>query len=188
MYFLTDPLYFVTGNPGKVRELAPFFPQLRQLDVYVPEIQSMDSQEIIRAKLKAALPHVEEGIVMVEDTSLSFEGLGGLPGPFIKFFLKNLQNEGLASLVEKLETTSALARSVIGIGKMGEEPLFFEGEVQGRIVYPRGEKDFGWGPIFEVEGSGKTFGEMELEEKMVKGQRGAAVRKLVEFLHSQKAI
>jgi inosine/xanthosine triphosphate pyrophosphatase family protein len=40
-----------------------------------------------------------QGAVMVEDTSLCFNALGGLPGPYIKWFLEKTGHEGLNNLV-----------------------------------------------------------------------------------------
>lgn len=37
------------------------------------------------------------------------------------------------------------------------EPILFEGKTLGRIVPPRGPTHFGWDPVFEVDGHGKTY-------------------------------
>ena len=54
-----------------------------------------------------------------------------------------------------------------------------------RFVLSRGDKDFGWGPIFEPSGYKQTFGEMEREDKHAVSMRSVAIRKLADFL-SQK--
>ena len=59
----------------------------------------------------------------------------------------------------------------------------FEGEARGRIVWPpRGEKGFGYDPIFEPEGHTRTFGEMNHEEKLPLTHRARAFEKLVASL------
>ena len=58
-------------------------------------------EEVARAKCMSAWQHLkEEGKetnvrVIVEDTALCFSALGGLPGVYIKWFLKELKPEGL---------------------------------------------------------------------------------------------
>ena len=59
---------------------------------------------------------------------------------------------------------------------------FFEGEIKGTIVNPRGKTDFGWDPIFQPNGHKKTFGEMTKEEKNKISHRKVAVEKLKEHL------
>ena len=49
------------------------------------------------------------GPVIVEDTSLCFNALGGLPGVYIKWFLKNLGPDGLPRLISDWEDKSASA-------------------------------------------------------------------------------
>lgn len=49
---------------------------------------------------------------MVEDTSLCFNAYGGLPGPYIKWFLKNLGHEGLYTMLAGFEDKSAYAQCI----------------------------------------------------------------------------
>jgi XTP/dITP diphosphohydrolase len=56
----------------------------------------------------------------------------------------------------------------------------FEGEARGEIVWPpRGDKGFGYDPIFEPQGYTRTFGEMSHEEKLPLTHRARAFEKLV---------
>lgn len=180
---MDNRLYFVTSNKGKFEEVKRILGlPIEQLDIDLPEVQSLDAQEIIRRKLLAAEEHAE-GNYIVEDTSLYFDCLGGkLPGPLIKWFEKAVGNNGLSSLAKKLGNDRAEAKTLIGYIGVGGEVRFFEGILRGKIVSPRGDKDFGWGPIFEPDGSGKTFGEMEREEKHKISMRSIALGKLKQFL------
>jgi len=68
-------------------------PELEQLDIDLPEIQSLDPQEILRYKLDAAIKSSptllsQGGGIIVEDTSLVFHAWNGLPGPFVKWYLE----------------------------------------------------------------------------------------------------
>jgi hypothetical protein len=63
------------------------------LDVDLPEIQEVDTLAI--AKNKAMLgSQLVNGPCLVEDTSLCFHALGGMPGPYIKWFQQTLRSEG----------------------------------------------------------------------------------------------
>lgn len=176
-------LYFVTGNKGKVSEAKESIPSLKQVDIDLPEVQSMDVHEVIRAKLEAAKKsHV--GKLVVEDTALSIGGLGGLPGPLIKWFLASLPLEKIAQLVEASGDASAEALTVVGYHD-GKEVRFFEGRMQGKIVLPRGERGFGWDRMFQPDGHEKTLGEMKVEEKNRMSMRKEAFSQLAEWLEKQ---
>ncbi|MBD3155812.1 MAG: RdgB/HAM1 family non-canonical purine NTP pyrophosphatase [Candidatus Aenigmarchaeota archaeon] len=174
-------LYFITGNKGKFEDSKKIFPEIKQLDVDLPEIQDIDSKEIIKEKVKEAFEHVE-GEFIVEDTSLSFDCLNGLPGPLIKWFMKTIDNEGLYNIVEKLGKNNAEAKITLGYARSKDGIHYFEGSIKGKIVSPRGEHGFGWDPIFEPEGFTKTLAEMTREEKNSMSMRKIAMEKLKKFL------
>ena len=56
---------------------------------------------------------------MVEDTSLCFNAYGGLPGPYIKWFLKNLGHEGLNKMLAGFEDKSAYAQCIFAYSPGG---------------------------------------------------------------------
>jgi non-canonical purine NTP pyrophosphatase (RdgB/HAM1 family) len=175
-------LYFITGNKNKLAEVRAILgEEVGHLDIDLPEIQEIDAHEIIKAKLQEAFRHAE-GEFIVEDTSLYLDGLNGLPGPLIKWFLQALGTEGLADLAERLGNAKATARTVIGYARNREDIRFFEGNVSGSIVKPRVPSAFGWDPIFLPDGYDKTYAEMEKEEKNRMSHRRLALDKLKEFL------
>ena len=174
-------LYFITGNKNKFEEARHILGEIEQLDVDLPEIQEIDPREIIRAKLSEALKH-KKGEFIVEDTSLYFEALNGLPGPLIKWFLKALDREGLFQLCEKIWNNRAEAKCLLGYTRNENEIQFFEGIIRGQIVKPRGESGFGWDPIFQPTGHDKTFAEMTKDQKNAISHRRMALNKLKEFL------
>lgn len=177
-------LYFVTGNKGKFEEVKAILGEVEQLDIDLPEIQGTDPREIIKAKLIEALNH-QKGEFVVGDTSLYLDCLNGFPGPLIKWMLEKIGNEGLANLVKKMGNNQAEAKTVVGYAKSSEEIYFFEGSVRGEIVAPRGNLDFGWGPIFQPQGSMITYGEMSREEKNKISMRRIALNKLKDFLEGK---
>ena len=171
-------LYFITGNKGKLAEVQSILGNVEVLDVDLPEIQELDAHKIIKAKLEEAQKH-QKGEFIVEDTSLYFEAMKGLPGPLIKWFMKTIGNDGLYKMIEPFGNFNAETKTIIGYSNSKGEIQFFEGSIKGTIVAPRGE-GFGWDPIFQPEGYDKTFGELSAEEKNSFSMRKIAVEKLKE--------
>ena len=159
-------------------------PSIEGLSIDLPEIQELDARAIIEAKLEAAKAR-HDGRFIVEDTSLHFDSLNGLPGPLIKWFLKTIGNDGLYRLAQTFGTP---ARATTCLGYMDEhgQTHFFEGSIPGAIVAPRGNDGFGWDPIFEVSGTSKTFAEMTKSEKQSCSMRKAAVEQLKQHLTLQQ--
>ncbi len=174
-----NEIYFITGNEGKIRESRQIFPEIKGLNIDLIEIQSIDSKKIIEHKLNEARKH-HSGKLIVEDVSLVIENMNGIPGPLIKFFEKSIGLEGIAKMAENFGS-EAIAKVMIGYFD-GEKVSFYEGSIKGKIVLPRGSNGFGWDKIFEVEGLGKTFGEMTSEEKNNISMRKIALEKLKEYL------
>jgi len=186
-----DQLVMVTGNAKKLEEVkqildageekVPFEVTSQKVDL--PELQGASPQEIAREKCKLAAQTVN-GPVMVEDTCLCYNALQGLPGPYIKWFLDKLGHDGLNKLLAGYEDKSAYALCIFALSAgNGCEPRLFEGRTDGRIVAARGPTDFGWDPVFEpMEGSGKTFAEMEKVDKNAISHRGRALGALRSWL------
>ncbi len=127
--------------------------------------------------------------VITEDTSLCFRGLNDLPGPYIKWFLDGLGHDGLYKLLTGCGDYRAYAQTIVAYAPGPDmDVLLFEGTTEGRIVPPRGERTFGWDPIFEPTedeqgiGRSRTYAEMTLDEKNAISHRGRAFRNLREFL------
>ncbi len=181
-------LKFITGNDNKFKEiqsmLAPI--EIEQFNLDLAEIQSLDAHEIIRHKLTEAMKQEQDEFI-VEDTSVYLECLNNqLPGPFIKWFLESLQPQGIFELAKSMGNTKAYAVTLLGHAS-GDNVEFFEGRNDGEVVAPIGDKDFGWGPIFKPDGSDKTYGQMEREEKYSVSMRAIAAGKLKDFLRNNHA-
>jgi len=150
-------------------------------DLNIPELQGT-TQEIATEKCRKAA-EILKGPCITEDTALCFEALNGLPGPYIKYFLKELGLEGLNTLLEGFPTKSAWALCTFAYcAGPGFEPILFEGRTDGKIVPPRGPGKFGWNPVFEETSMGKTFAEMTEDEKNKISHRYRALVKLKEYL------
>src|SRR5689334_4563003 len=129
-------LYFITGNAGKFAEFKAALPKIKQLDLELDEIQSLDPQAVIAHKLEQAAGE-HNGEFIVEDTSLCLESLGGLPGTMIKWFQKAMGLQGIADLAACYEDQTAVARTTIGYRDPKGESHYFVGEIRGRVVQPR---------------------------------------------------
>ena len=131
---------------------------------------------------------MNSGPVIIEDTSLCFNALNGLPGVYIKWFLKKLGPEGLFKLLGAYDDKSAVAQTIFGYCEGPGEPVkLFPGKVDGEIVSPRGSRVFGWDPCFLPKHSSLTYGEMTKDDKDKISHRAKALADLVEYLGSQNS-
>ncbi|PLN84889.1 inosine triphosphate pyrophosphatase [Aspergillus taichungensis] len=174
---------FVTGNANKLAEVTSILDsaltQVRNAALDIPEIQGT-LEEIARDKCRRAAEMVQ-GPVLVEDSALEFTAMNGLPGPYIKHFFEALGNDGLIKLIDPFEDKSAAAVCTFAYAEgPGEEPVVFQGRLEGRIVSPRGPPGFGWQPIFEI--GGETLAEMTREKKNGMSHRYQALGKLQQWL------
>ncbi len=176
-------IIFITSNPGKAKYLSDYFHlPVDYQKLNLPEIQSLDLREIAADKARRAYALVQRP-VLVEDVSLTFLGLKKLPGPLIKWFFESLENKGLCSLVKS--DRRAVAEVAFGYCD-GKSVHVFTGERNGKIALrPRGNKNFGWDPIFIPSGYNKTWAEMTSDEKHKTSMRKLALEKLNLFLNLQ---
>jgi non-canonical purine NTP pyrophosphatase (RdgB/HAM1 family) len=175
---MTTKLTFITGNAAKAEQLAYHLdaPVAHQ-KVDLIEIQSLELSEIVAHKAKEAYKIVGSP-VLIEDTALTFLALGRLPGPLIKWFLTELDNDGLAKLLDGYDNRAARAEVLFGLYD-GRELKTYHGSAEGSIAErPRGERGFGWDPIFIPAGHDKTWGEMTPEEQSATSMRRIALKKL----------
>lgn len=188
---------FVTGNEMKARELNLILAEeqatkgpnpetslvdLRILNVDLPEIQEINTEAI--AKNKAILAaQLAGGPCVVEDTSLQFNALGGMPGPYIKWFQEKLKSDGLYNLLTAYEDKSAVCVCTLAFCPYPHaDPVLFTGKTHGKIVEPKPGRGFGWDSIFVPDGVDEPFSCMSTEAKNSLSHRGKAVRKWAKWL------
>lgn len=159
-----EPITLITGNPGKVEEAERYLGlPLTHIALDIEEIQSLDSETIVRDKAERAFKTIGKP-VLVEDVSFVLHALGNLPGPLIKWFEKELGNEGICRLVDGKDR-SVTASVTYGYHD-GETIHIVSGEMRGSIPeHPTGDRSFGWGPIFVPEGINRTYAELSDEEQ-----------------------
>jgi inosine triphosphate pyrophosphatase len=181
---------FVTGNAKKLEEvvaiLGSSFPfPLTNVKLDLPELQG-EPEAVSSEKCKLAAEKLG-GPVLVEDTSLCFNALGGLPGVYIKWFLDKTGHEGLNNLLAAYADKSAYAQCIFSFSPgPGAEPLVFAGRTEGSIVPARGSLDFGWDPIFQPAGFSQTYAELDKATKNSISHRGRSLALLQQHFVANK--
>ena len=178
-------IHFITSNPNKLKEfnqiigdLSPYVIESKSIDL--PEYQG-EPEEVAREKCKTAL-EILKSPVLIEDTSLCFNALHGLPGPYIKWFLDKLKPEGLFKLLAGFEDKSAYALCIFAYGQPNKDIELFIGKTNGQIVSPRGPANFGWDPCFQPDSFVQTYAEMTKETKNSISHRFKAIDLLRDYL------
>ena len=173
---------YVTGNKKKAETLSRYLEI--PVDYRVMELQDIQSwslEESLLHKAKQAYTLIGSTI-LVEEVWLRFNALGLLPGPTIKLFAEEMENEGLCKFLHSFQDHSALAQTIFGLYD-GEKLEIFIGKREGMIAEePRGIPEFGWDAIFIPEDAEKTWAEMDLEEKRMYSMKRLALEKLQRYL------
>ncbi|MCS6876769.1 MAG: RdgB/HAM1 family non-canonical purine NTP pyrophosphatase [Geminicoccaceae bacterium] len=195
--FTGDRLLVATHNPGK---LAEFRALLEPLGVRVigaaeaglPVPDESGATFLENARLKAVAAARASGIpALADDSGLLVYALGGAPGlatadwagperDFAKA-MRRVREELAARFggIEKADRRAAFVAAICLAWPDGHSECA-EGRVEGEIApEPRGERGFGYDPLFVPEGETRTFGEMLAEEKEALSHRARAMRALL---------
>ncbi len=174
-----DDLVFVTSNLGKLREAEEVLgTKLVHRALDLSEVQSLDLGEVVRDKARTAFARLGQP-VLVEDTSLELQGLGGFPGPLVRWLLATVGPGGISRIVAAFDDRRAVVRCM-ACACDGVEEAVGVGVVHGTIAEaPRGRQGFGWDSVFmPQDGGGRTYGEMPQEEKNAISHRRRALEAL----------
>jgi len=188
-------LIFATNNQNKLAEVQKMVSniEIKTLAAINCTEDIPETAPTIAGNAKQKADYVTQNYQVncfADDTGLEIEALNGEPGVYsaryagadnnadanMNLVLKNLQphNNKKARFV-----------TVIALNLNGKQHLF-EGVCNGKIISEkRGEKGFGYDPIFVPDGFTTTFAEMTQAEKASVSHRGKAVRKLVDFLNCE---
>jgi XTP/dITP diphosphohydrolase len=174
---------FVTTNAGKFVEaqaiLRPYGVRLRRIRRALSEPQSDDLAEVARAK--AAAVRGVRGYVLVEDAGLFIRSLQGFPGIYSAHFLRIWGFPNVLKLLEG-RPRSAEFRSAVVL-RRGAWSRTFLGRTEGTIARaPRGDRGFGYDPIFLPKGYRSTFAELPASVKNEISHRAQAMAQAGEFL------
>ncbi len=198
-------LVVATHNPGKAREIAdllrPFGVELVTAgDLNLPEPEETETTFRGNAELKARAAASASGLpALADDSGMAVEALGGAPGIYSARWAGPSKDFGAAmKRVEDALAVEAAPDPETGEVTVDRRASFicalslawpdgrietFEGEVKGRLVWPpRGEKGFGYDPMFAPDGEDETFGEMEPDRKHGMSHRARAFTQLTDWL------
>ncbi|MBW8813780.1 MAG: RdgB/HAM1 family non-canonical purine NTP pyrophosphatase [Caulobacterales bacterium] len=184
-------LVVATHNPGKARELAEILEGRFELvaagELGLPEPEETETTFVGNALLKARAAAEATGqIALADDSGLSVKALDGAPGIFSARWAGPGKDFALAmrKVEERLEEAgaedySAWFTSALAVAWPGGPAVVVEGRVDGTLSFPpRGDKGFGYDPIFVPAGFDQTFGEMEPATKDGLSHRARAFAKL----------
>jgi XTP/dITP diphosphohydrolase len=196
-----DKLVIATHNPGKLREIADLLEPLGLScvgaeELGLPEPEEIGNSFVDNADLKAREAADLSGLpALADDSGISADALHGLPGIFSARWAEDESgNRDFRRAMERVwreseaagpeagrdaHFTCALSLAWPNDGKAES----FEGRVDGTLVWPpRGDKGFGYDPMFVPAGLDQTFGEMDPAEKHKISHRARAFKKLVAAL------
>lgn len=165
---------FVTSNANKWREAQRILGYaIERAELDLEELQAESVSAIALAKSRLAYQRLQRPVI-VEDAGFELLGLGGFPGPYIKYWERLGGLESLCRAADGLGDRRVRAVCALGIcTEAGSEVV--EGAVEGLLsLHPRGNSGFGWDAVFVPQGEGRTFGEMTPEEKDARSHRRRA--------------
>lgn len=185
-------LLFATHNEGKVEEvrelLAPFgVTVVSAADLGLPIPEETEASFRGNAALKALAALRATGLAaLADDSGLCVDALCGEPGvrtadwaegPGGRDFMRAMRKtHRMVTEVGAPEPWIATFHCVLAFAAPGRDVEFFEGRVDGRLVWPlRGDRGHGYDPMFVPDGREKTFAEMTHAEKNALSHRGRAL-------------
>jgi XTP/dITP diphosphohydrolase len=189
--FAGDSLVVASHNPGKVKEIAELLEPYRIAVVSAAELKLPEPAETglsfaANAELKARSAAQAGLPALADDSGLVVSALGGEPGVNSarwagpKKDFAHAMRRVEAALAGKPDRRAHFA-CVLALCWPDGHVESFGGVVRGKLVWPpRGDKGFGYDPMFVPDGHEQTFGEMEPEAKHRISHRADAFRKMVD--------
>ena len=184
-------LVIASHNPGKVGEIADLLQPhgveiLSAADLSLPEPEETGETFQANAELKALAAATAASLpALADDSGVSVDALGGAPGIYSARWAGPKKDFAMAmQRVERQLGHDADRRAhfvcVLSLAWPDGHVDSFEGQVHGRLVWPpRGDRGFGYDPIFLPDGRSQTFGEMDPAGKHAISHRAEAFRKLI---------
>jgi XTP/dITP diphosphohydrolase len=188
-------LVVASHNQGKVKELRallePYGLELVSAkDLDLPEPEETGTTFFFNAELKARSAADLSGFPAISDDSgICVEALGGEPGVFTADWAETPAGRDWLLAMTRVEerlgalgpgaSRAAYFACVLCVVWPDGHVEAFEGRAEGHLVWPpRGNKGFGYDPVFVPHGYSETFAEMEPDEKHRISHRAAAFAKL----------
>jgi XTP/dITP diphosphohydrolase len=189
-------LVLATRNPGKIRELKELFKDIDVELVTVDELESIpevieDGKSFKENALKKAkiIADSTGEFAIADDSGLEVEYLNGRPGIYSSRYAREgaADKENNEKLLAEMEGVCSFERGasfccVIALIGRGIEKTF-EGRCCGSIAFePKGEKGFGYDPIFYIPSINQTMAELDPEKKNRISHRARAFDSLKKWL------
>jgi len=189
--FTGDRLVVASHNQGKVEEISALLAAFTIDAVSAGTLGLAEPEETgtsfeVNAALKAKAAADASGLpAIADDSGLVVPALGGAPGIYSARWAGASKDFGFAMKRVHAELggrdRSVRFVAVLALAWPDGSLELFRGEAPGRLVWPpRGERGFGYDPMFVPIGGSQTFGEMEPAEKHKISHRACAFGKLVE--------
>lgn len=192
-----ETIFLASGNPHKIEELRQL---LEPLQIHIRSTRDLSDAEEVEedqpdlagnALKKARYWHGVTGLPsLADDTGLEVDALNGAPGVYSARYAGEdvTYAENVEKLLRELDGKTdrkARFRTVIAyVTDQGEE--LFEGVCNGVITNePKGEKGFGYDPVFRPDGYSETFAELSAEVKNRISHRGKALEKFVDWIQGR---
>ena len=195
-------LVIATHNDGKLREIRDLLAPLGIECVGAAELDLPEPEEIgvtfaDNAELKAREAADLSGLpALADDSGISADALQGAPGIHSARWAEDeAGNRDFGRAMDRLWREVEAAgpdaghdahfTCVLSLAWPDGHIESFEGKVFGTLVWPpRGDKGFGYDPMFVAAGTDKTFAEIEPEQKHAISHRAEAFRKLAAALRA----
>jgi XTP/dITP diphosphohydrolase len=184
-------LVAATHNPGKARELAALldgrFEVVSAAELGLPEPEEPETTFAGNALIKARAATDGAGLIaLADDSGLSVAALDGAPGVHSARWAGPSRDfvHAMALVERRLEETESQDRTAwftcaLAVAWPDGPAVVVEGRIDGSLTFPpRGDKGFGYDPIFLPEGGALTFGELDGAAKDVVSHRARAFAKL----------
>lgn len=190
-----DKVVFASSNAGKIRELSEMLRDHRiqvipQRELGVEDIEETGLSFVENAILKARhAAKVTQLPAIADDSGLSVAALNGAPGIYSARYAGNDANpqNNIKKLLNELKDVPEAKRQaqfhcvlVFMLHANDPTPIICDGIWQGSILHsPRGDKGFGYDPVFLVPGENKSSAELPPEIKNQMSHRGKALQLLL---------
>ncbi len=188
-----DTLVLASHNKGKLREIAellsPFGLNVKSAgDLGLPEPEETELTFEDNALLKARAAANRSGLpALADDSGLCVAALGDAPGIYsarwagdTKDFAAAMARVERELKVKNTKDYSAKFVCVLALAWPDGDEQVFRGEVNGALTFPpRGNRGFGYDPIFVMDGMTETYGEIDPDRKHAISHRAKAFEKLL---------
>ncbi|MCW5965934.1 MAG: RdgB/HAM1 family non-canonical purine NTP pyrophosphatase [Bryobacterales bacterium] len=195
-------IHVATSNSGKLREFQQAAAQLGYGEIEIsplllpkgevpPEEHGDTFGENAAIKARHYSRFTSE-MVFADDSGLEVDALGGAPGIHSARYAGEGAGDAAnnALLLERMvgiEQRSARFVCAIAVAQAGEVLAIFRGAIEGALLEaPRGERGFGYDPLFYYPPLARSTAELQPEEKIQVSHRGQALKQMLGWLHARE--